>query len=132
MSLTDPIANTITLIRNASRARHESVDVPSSKMAKAIAEILKQDGYIENYRFSEDGKQGILRVYLRYHNNKESVITNLKRISRPGFRVYAKKDKIPYVLRGRGMAIISTSKGVLTDKQARELRVGGEVVCYVW
>jgi len=131
MSLTDPIANTFTLIRNASRASHESVDVPSSNMVKAIAEILKQDGYIENYRHSEDGKQGIIRIYLRYHN-KESVITNIRRISRPGFRVYAKKDKIPYVLRGRGMAIISTSKGVLTDKQARELRVGGEVLCYIW
>ncbi|MFC1646635.1 30S ribosomal protein S8 [Candidatus Omnitrophota bacterium] len=131
MSLTDPISNSLTLIRNATRARHESVDVPSSKIVKAIAELLKQDGYIENYRFSEDGKQGILRIYLRYHN-KESVITNLKRISRPGLRIYAKKDKIPYVLRGRGMAIISTSKGVFTDKQARELRAGGEVVCYVW
>lgn len=132
MSLTDSISNSLTLIRNASRARHESVDIPSSKMIKAIAEILKQDGYIENYRFSEDGKQGILRVYLRYYNNKESVITNLKRISRPGFRRYAKKDKIPSVLRGRGLAIISTSKGVITDKQAREMRVGGEIICYVW
>ena len=131
MSLTDPIANTLTLIRNAGRAHHESVDVPSFKMAKSIVEILKQDGYIENYRLSEDGKQGLIRVYLRYHNN-EPVIANLKRISRPGFRVYAKKDKIPYVLRGRGLAIISTPKGVLNDKQARELRVGGEVVCYVW
>lgn len=131
MSLTDPISNTLTLIRNATRARHESVDIPSSKMTKAIAEVLKQDGYIENFRFSEDGKQGILRVYLRYHH-KESVITNLKRISRPGFRVYADKNKIPRVLRGRGLAIISTSKGVVSDKQARELRVGGEVVCYVW
>lgn len=131
MSLTDPIANTFTLIRNASRARHESVDVPSSRMVKALADILKQDGYIENYRHSEDGKQGVVRIYLRYHN-KESVITNLKRVSRPGFRVYANKDEIPYVLRGRGMAMISTSKGVLTDKQARELRVGGEVIGYVW
>lgn len=131
MSLTDPIANTLTLIRNAGRAHHESVDVPSFKMAKSIVEILKQDGYIENYRLSEDGKQGLIRVYLRYHNN-EPVIANLKRISRPGFRVYAKKDKIPYVLRGRGLAIISTPRGVLNDKQARELRVGGEVVCYVW
>lgn len=131
MSLTDPIANTFTCIRNATRAHHESVDVPSSKMVMALAEVLKQDGYIENYRHSEDGKQGILRIYLRYHN-KESVITNIKRISKPGFRVYAKKDKMPYVLRGRGMAIISTSKGLLTDKQARELRVGGEVIGYVW
>jgi small subunit ribosomal protein S8 len=132
MSLNDSISNSFTLIRNATRARHESVDVPASKMIKAIAEILKQDGYIENYRFSEDGKQGILRIYLRYYNNKESVITNIKRISRPGFRFYAKKDKIPSVLRGRGMAIISTSKGVVTDKQAREMNLGGEVICYVW
>ena len=131
MSLTDPIANTLTLIRNAGRAHHESVDVPSFKMAKSIVEILKQDGYVENYRLSEDGKQGLIRVYLRYHNN-EPVIANLKRVSRPGFRVYAKKDKIPYVLRGRGLAIISTPRGVLNDKQARELRVGGEVICYVW
>ena len=132
MSLTDPIANTLTLIRNASRARRESVDIPSSKMTKSIAEILKQDGYIENYRFSEEGKQGILRFYLRYLNNKEPVIGNLKRISRPGLRVYVNKDEIPYVLRGKGMAIISTSKGILTDKQARELKTGGEIICYIW
>jgi small subunit ribosomal protein S8 len=131
MGLTDPIANCLTLIRNASRARHESVDIPSSNMVKAIADILKQEGYIENFRFSEDGKQGILRVYLRYHH-KEAVITNLKRVSCPGLRVYVKNDKIPYVLRGRGIAIISTPKGIMTDKQARELKLGGEVVCYIW
>lgn len=131
MSLTDPIANVLTLIRNACRAGYENVDMPSSEMSKSIAEILKQEGYIENYRFSQDGKQGILRIYLRY-SNKEPVITNLKRVSRPGLRVYAKKDKLPYVLRGKGIAIISTSRGVITDKQARELKVGGEVVCFVW
>ena len=134
MALTDSIANMLTLIRNASKARHESVDIPSSEMAKSIAEILKQEGYIENYRFSEDGKQGVLRVYLRYFNSKQKgcVISNLKRISRPGLRMYVKKDKIPLVLRGRGISIISTSKGLITDKQARELKVGGEVVCHVW
>lgn len=132
MSLNSSIANMLTMIRNATRARHESVDVPSSNMAKSIAELLKHEGYIENYRFSEDGKQGILRIYLRYLNNKESVISNLKLISRPGLRVYAKSDKIPYVLRGRGTAVISTSKGILTDRQARESRTGGEIICYVW
>lgn len=131
MGLTDPISNTLTLIRNAIKAHHENVDLPSSKMTKAIAEILKKYGYIENYRFSEDKKQGIVRIYLKYLNNKVSAITNLKRISRPGLRVYVKKDKIPYVLRGKGIAIISTSKGVVADKQARELKVGGEVVCFV-
>ena len=132
MSLNSSVANMLTMIRNACRARHESVDIPSSNMLKSIAETLKQEGYIENYRFSEDGKQGILRVYLRYLNNKEPVITNLKMISRPGLRVYVRKDKIPYVLRGKGMAVISTSRGVITDRQARELKVGGEIICHVW
>lgn len=131
MSLTSPIANMLTSIRNAYRAKHESVDISSSKMAISIAKILKQEGYIENYRFSEDKKQGILRIYLRYLK-KESVISNLKLVSSPGLRVYVDKDKIPYVLRGRGAAIISTSKGVVTDRQARELKVGGEVICYIW
>lgn len=134
MALTDNVANMLTLIRNASRVRHESVDIPSSKMIESIAEILKQEGYIENYRLSKDGKQGVLRIYLRYFNNKQRgpVITNLKRVSKIGLRVYAKKDNIPMVLRGRGIAIISTSQGLLTDKQARELKVGGEVICYIW
>lgn len=132
MSLNSSIANMLTMIRNATRAHHESVDVPSSNMARSIAELLKQEGYIENYRFSEDNKQGVLRIYLRYLNNKESVITNLKLISRPGLRVHVKKDKIPLVLRGKGTAIISTSQGIITDRQARELKTGGEVICYVW
>ncbi|MDD5005550.1 MAG: 30S ribosomal protein S8 [Candidatus Omnitrophica bacterium] len=132
MSLTDSISNTLTLIRNASRARHENVDIPSSGIAKAILDILKQNGYIENYRFSEDGKQGVLRVYLKYYSNKEAAIADLKMVSRPGLRIYAKKEKIPYVLRGRGIAIISTSQGMVTDKQARKLNIGGEVICYVW
>lgn len=132
MSLTDSISNMLTVIRNGCKARHESVDIPSSNTAKAIADILKKEGYIENYRFSEDGKQGILRIYLKYYNNKDCVITNLRRISKPGLRVYIKKDKIPSVLRGKGIAIISTSRGIITDRQARELKVGGEVICYVW
>jgi len=132
MSLTDPIANTLTSIRNACSAKHESVDVPSSSMTKAIAEILKQEGYIENYRFSEDNKQGVLRIYLRYLKSKEPVISGLRRVSRPGLRTYVARDKMPNIYRGRGIAIISTSKGIVTNKQARELRVGGEVLCYVW
>lgn len=120
------------MIRNATRAGHESVDVPSSTMAQSIAAVLKQEGYIENYRFSEDGKQGILRIYLRYLGNKEPVIIGIKLISSPGLHVYVKRDKIPYVLRGKGTAIISTSKGIVTDRQARELKTGGEVICYIW
>ncbi|MDD5618177.1 MAG: 30S ribosomal protein S8 [Candidatus Omnitrophica bacterium] len=132
MSLNDPISNMLTVIRNGCKARHESVDVPSSGTIKAIAEILKKERFIENYRLSEDGKQGLLRVYLKYYNNKDCAINDIKRISRPGLRIYARKDKIPYVLRGRGIAIITTSKGIITDKQARELKVGGEIICYVW
>mgnify|MGYP001586908679 CR=1 FL=1 len=132
MSLNSPIANMLTMIRNATRAGHTSVDVPSSHMIQSIAELLKQEGYIENYRFSEDGKQGVVRIYLRYLNNKESVITGIKLISSPGLHVYVKRDKIPNVLRGRGTAIISTSKGLVTDRQARELKMGGEVICYIW
>jgi small subunit ribosomal protein S8 len=132
MSMTDTISNMLTLIRNGCKARHESVDIPSSSTIKAIADILKQEGYIDNYRFSEDSKQGVLRVYLKYYTNKDNAITDIKRISRPGLRVYAKKDNIPYVLRGKGTAIISTSQGIVTDKQARQLNVGGEIICYVW
>jgi len=122
----------LTLIRNGCKARLESIDIPSSNNIKVIADILKQEGYIDNYRFSKDGKQGVLRIYLKYYSNKECAITGLRRISRPGLRIYAKKDKIPSVLRGRGIAIISTSKGIIADSQARELKVGGEVICYVW
>lgn len=132
MSLNDSISNMLTVIRNGCKARHESVDVPSSGTIKEIADILKKERFIENYRLSEDGKQGLLRVYLKYYSNKDCAINNIKRISRPGLRIYAKKDKIPYVLRGRGIAIITTSKGIITDKQARELKVGGEIICYVW
>ena len=122
MVMTDPIADFLTRIRNANSVRHEKVEIPASKLKKTMAQILKE----------EDGKQGILRVYLKYGANKQKVITGLKRISRPGLRVYAKKDEIPKILGGLGIAIISTSQGVMTDKNARKQGLGGEVLCYVW
>ena len=131
MSLNDSIANMFTLIRNASKAMHEHVDIPSFNMAKSIAQILKDEGYVLNFRVSEDSKQGVLRIYLRYID-KEPVIVNIKRISKPGLRRYVRKDRVPSVLRGRGISIISTSKGVMSNKKARELGVGGEVICYIW
>ncbi|HHV72348.1 MAG TPA: 30S ribosomal protein S8 [Clostridia bacterium] len=132
MVMTDPIADMLTRIRNANTVYHEYVDMPSSKMKRAIAEILKEEGFIKEYEIIPDGKQGILRIYLKYGANKEKVITGLKRISKPGLRVYVQKDEVPRVLGGLGIAVISTSKGVITDKRARELGVGGEVICYVW
>jgi len=132
MQITDPIADMLTRIRNANAARHESVDIPASNMKKAIAEILLEEGYIKDYQFIEDGKQGIIRITLKYGANKEKVITGLKRISKPGLRVYASKDELPRVLRGLGIAIISTSKGIMTDKKARKENVGGEVLAFVW
>lgn len=132
MVMTDPIADFLTRIRNANLVYHEKVEAPASKMKRAIAEILKQEGYIREYEYIDDGKQGILRIYLKYGPNKERVITGIKRISRPGRRVYARKDQIPRVLGGLGVAILSTSKGIVTDKQARKLGVGGEVICYIW
>lgn len=131
MSLTDPISNLLTNIRNAAHAKKETVDVPASRINQRILEILKNDGYIENYRLLKDNKQGILKIYLKYENRK-SVITGLQRISRPGLRVYLEHKSIPRVLNGLGLAVVSTSKGVLTDKEARKLKVGGEVLCYVW
>ncbi len=131
MSFTDPIANMLTLVRNAARAKHEKVDVPHSKILASIADILKNEGYIENYRIIKDTKQGLLRIYLRYVN-KKSVIVNLKRVSKPGVRVYADAKRLPRVLRGRGTVILTTSKGLMTDAQAREARIGGEVLCYIW
>lgn len=131
MSLSDPIANMLTLIRNAARAKKEKVDIPHSAMLTAIAGILKQEGYIDNYRMIKDSSQGILRVYLKYIN-KKSVIINLKRVSRPGLRVYAGVREIPRVLRGKGTAILTTSRGLMTDVQAREVKIGGEVLCYIW
>lgn len=132
MVMTDPIADFLTRIRNANTVYHDKVEAPASNVKKAIAEILKQEGYIKDVEYVEDGKQGVLRMYLKYGSNKQRVITGLKRISKPGLRVYAKKDQIPKVLGGLGIAIVSTSQGIMTDKQARQAGLGGEVVCYVW
>ena len=132
MVMTDQIADFLTRIRNANMVMHEKVEIPASKTKIAMAEILKNEGFIKDYEQIEDGKQGIIRVYLKYGANKEKVITGLKRISKPGLKVYCKKDEIPKVLGGLGIAIISTSKGIVTDKEARKLGLGGEVICYVW
>ncbi|SFP87963.1 30S ribosomal protein S8 [Caldicoprobacter faecalis] len=130
--VTDPIADMLTRIRNALIAKHETVDVPASNVKRAIARILLEEGYIRDFTEIEDGKQGILRITLKYGPNKQGVITGLKRISKPGLRVYVKKDQVPKVLGGLGIAIISTSKGIMTDKQARKEGLGGEVLCYIW
>ena len=132
MQISDVIADMLTRIRNANSAKHETVDIPASNMKKAIAQILVDEGYVKDYKVIEDGKQGFLRLYLKYGANREKVITGLKRISRPGLRVYAQKDELPKVLGGLGIAIISTSKGLMTDKEARKAGVGGEVMCYIW
>jgi small subunit ribosomal protein S8 len=132
MVMTDPVADFLTRIRNGNMVYHSIVEVPASKIKKSIAEILKQEGYIKDYEYVEDGKQGILRIYMKYGQEKERVITGIKRISKPGLRVYANKDSIPKVLGGLGIAVISTSKGIMSDKDARREGVGGEVLCYVW
>lgn len=132
MVMTDPIADFLTRIRNANMVMHENVEVPASKTKLAIAEILKNEGYIKDFEQIEDGKQGVIRVYLKYGADKTKVITGLRRISKPGLKVYCKKDEVPKVLGGLGIAIISTSKGIVTDKEARKLGLGGEVICYVW
>ena len=131
MSLTDPISNLLTNIRNAAHTQKETVDIPASKLGEKILGIFKNDGYIEDFRLLKDNKQGTLKVYLKY-DNKQSAIIGLKRISRPGLRVYARQGKIPRVISGLGTAVISTSKGVITDKEARKNKVGGEVLCYIW
>ena len=131
MQITDPIADMLTRIRNAGSAKHATVNIPASNMKKAIAEILLQEGYIRNYQLVDDGVQGIIKVTLKY-NGSEKAIAGLRRVSKPGLRVYAGADELPYVLRGLGIAIISTSKGVMTDKKAREANVGGEVLAFVW
>ena len=131
MSMTDPIANMLNMMRNATKRNLDSIDVPASKICQAILAIFKDGGYIDNFRAVEDKKQGILRVYLRYID-KRSVISGLKKVSKSGRRVYARKQKVPQVLHGLGMAVLSTSRGILTDKQAREQNIGGEVICYVW
>lgn len=132
MVMTDPIGDMLTRIRNANMVYHDSVDVPASNLKKELARILKEEGFIRDYRVIDDGKQGVIRLYLKYGANRERVITGLKRISKPGRRVYARRDQIPRVLGGLGIAVLSTSKGVMSDKQARQLGLGGEVVCYVW
>lgn len=130
--MTDPIADMLTRIRNGSNAKHESVDVPASNIKKQIAQILLDEGFIKGFDVIEDGKQGIIRIELKYGKHGEKVISGIKRISKPGLRVYVKSDEIPRVLGGLGIAILSTPKGVMTDKKARKERVGGEVLCYVW
>ncbi|MDO5714054.1 MAG: 30S ribosomal protein S8 [Tissierellia bacterium] len=130
--MTDPIADMLTRIRNGVNAKHTSVDIPASNMKKAISEILLNEGYIQKYDVIEDDKQGVLRITLKYGENGEKVISGIKKISKPGLRVYAKANEVPKVLGGLGIAIISTSKGIVTDKKARNEGVGGEVLCYVW
>ena len=132
MQITDPIADMLTRIRNANSAKHDTVDIPASNMKKAIAGILQEEGYIKNFQIIDDGTQGIIRVALKYNAGKECVISGLKRVSKPGLRIYAGADELPRVLKGLGIAIISTSKGIMTDKKAREAHVGGEVLAFVW
>ena len=132
MTMTDPIADMLTRIRNANTVGHDSVEVPASKMKKSIADILKDEGYIKGYSFIEDDKQGMIKIDMKYGQGKEKVISGIKKISKPGLKVYAKADEVPKVLGGLGIAIISTSNGVISDKEARKLGVGGEVICYVW
>lgn len=132
MHITDPIADMLTRIRNANSAKHDTVDVPASKMKKSIAAILLEEGYIKNYQVLDDGTQGLIRITLKYNPGKEKIITGLRRVSKPGLRVYVGAEELPRVLRGLGIAIVSTSKGVMTDKRAREAHVGGEVLAFVW
>ena len=131
MHITDPIADMLTRIRNANTAKHPTVDVPASNMKKAIAQILLDEGYVKNFQLIDDGTQGVIRITLKY-NGSEKVISGLRRVSKPGLRVYAGADELPRVLRGLGIAIISTSKGVMTDKAARAQHIGGEVLAFVW
>ena len=132
MQITDPVADMLTRIRNANTAKHEKVDVPASNLKKSIAQILLDEGYIKSYEVVEDGTQGVIRIQLKYLAGKEKVISGLRRVSKPGLRVYAGADELPRVLKGLGIAIISTSKGVMTDKAARANHVGGEVLAFVW
>ena len=132
MVMTDPIADMLTRIRNGNHAKHESIDIPASNIKKELANILLEEGYIKGFDVIDDGKQGIIRVELKYTEENERVITGIKRISKPGLRVYVNKEEIPRVLGGLGIAVVSTSRGILTDKNARKQGVGGEVICYVW
>ena len=132
MQITDTIADILTRIRNANSAKHDTVDVPASNMKKAITQILVDEGYIKSYQIIDDGKQGIIRITLKYGENKSQVITGLRRVSKPGLRIYSSCEDMPKVMKGLGIAIVSTSKGVMTDKKARELNGGGEVLAFVW
>ncbi|GGP15470.1 MULTISPECIES: 30S ribosomal protein S8 [Oceanobacillus] len=132
MVMTDPIADMLTRIRNANMVKHEQLELPASKIKKEIADILKREGFVKDYELVEDNKQGILRIFLKYSANEDRVITGIKRISKPGLRVYAKANEVPRVLNGLGIAIVSTSNGMLSDKEARSQAVGGEVLAYVW
>ena len=132
MHITDPIADMLTRIRNANSAKHDIVDIPASNMKKAIAQILLDEGYIASYKVIEDEKQGVIRVTLKYGENKSQVITGLRRVSKPGLRIYSSVEDMPKVMKGLGIAIISTSKGIMTDREARKLNVGGEVLAFVW
>ncbi|MBD8027272.1 30S ribosomal protein S8 [Ureibacillus sp. 179-F W5.1 NHS] len=132
MTMTDPIADMLTRIRNANMVRHEKLEVPASNLKKEIAEILKREGFVRDVEYVEDNKQGIIRIFLKYGKDNERVITGLKRISKPGLRVYAKTNEVPKVLNGLGIALVSTSQGVLTDKEARAKKVGGEILAYIW
>ncbi|WP_416148191.1 30S ribosomal protein S8 [Salipaludibacillus sp. HK11] len=132
MTMTDPIADMLTRIRNANTVRHTSLELPASNLKKELADILKREGFIRDYEYIKDSKQGILRIFLKYGADNEKVITGLKKISKPGLRVYTKADQLPRVLGGLGIAIISSSTGVITDKEARQQQVGGEVLAYIW
>ena len=132
MQITDPVADMLTRIRNANSAKHETVDFPASNLKKAIAQILLDEGYIKAFNLVENGNQGIIHITLKYQAKKQQVISGLKRVSKPGLRIYAGADEIPYVLKGLGITIISTSQGVMTDKKARQLHIGGEVLAFVW
>ena len=132
MQITDPIADLLTRLRNANTSKHESVDVPASNVKKAIVEILNDEGYIKSYQLIEDGKQGVIRISLKYGPKNEKVISGLKRVSKPGLRIHAGADELPRVLKGLGIAVISTSKGIMTDKKAREEHIGGEVLAFIW
>jgi small subunit ribosomal protein S8 len=132
MSMTDPIADMLTRIRNAGHAKHKKVDIPASKLKREVARVLAENRFIDNFAYIEDAKQGMLRLYLRYDGAEKSVIRGIERISRPGLRQYAANGEIPRVLRGLGIAIVSTSKGVMTDREARKAGIGGEVLCKVW
>ena len=132
MHITDPIADMLTRIRNANNQRHVSVDIPASNMKKAIAKILLDEGYVKNVEYIDDATQGVIRITLKYSENKQKVLTGLKRVSKPGLRIYASCEELPRVLKGLGIAIISTSKGIMTDKEARRNNVGGEVLAFIW